>query len=150
MHLPARLAAFLRRGWPVENTAGHFNACDPPQAVLGLGRRLDSRRLLTPTEATAMTEPIEHRRWSVDVFQDLDHEHQQTILEAFRHLDKELVALGTQSGHYYFVIVETGLLSDRIYAWQTVRQLDIHARKSYSFRPPQYTGLLHTPAAPAG
>jgi hypothetical protein len=97
-----------------------------------------------------MNEPSEHPRWSVDVFQVQDHEHQQTILQAFQDLDRQVVALGTQSGHYFFVIVETGLLSDRIFAWQTVKRLDVHARKSYSYRPPQYAGLIRTPTAPAG
>lgn len=83
----------------------------------------------------------EHPRWSVDVFHVLDRHHQQLILAALNDAGREVVALGADSGHYVFVIVETCSLADRVLAWQTVKDIDRHARKSYSFRPLERTAL---------
>ena len=82
----------------------------------------------------------ENPKWSVDVFHVAPH-RQQLILDALHDDEREVVALGANSGHYAFVIVETCSLADRVLVWQTVKDLDRHARKSYSFRPSGRTPL---------
>ena len=91
----------------------------------------------------------EHPRWSVDVFHVLDRRAQQLILDALNDAGREVVALGADSGHYRFVMVETSSLADRVLAWQTVKDIDRHARKSYSFRPSGRTPL-RMPEVPTG
>ncbi len=92
----------------------------------------------------------EHHRWSVDVFHVRDHEHQQIILDTLLRAERDLTALGTMTGHYEFVIVETCSVADRVFVWQTVRACDASARKSYSFRPPEPTRRSRPFMAPVG
>jgi hypothetical protein len=90
---------------------------------------------------------IEHR-WSVDVFHVRDEAHQQMVLEALDTVERDVIGFGTRSGHYAFVIVETNSLADRVLVWQTIRKVDVRARKSYSFRPRQ--AKVSRSRAPAG
>jgi hypothetical protein len=82
------------------------------------------------------------RRWSVEVYYVLDRDRQQRILEALRDSAREITALGTQSGRDWFVIVETGSVEDRFFARNIIKSIDVHAIRSYSFKPSQVLGPM--------
>jgi len=72
-------------------------------------------------------------RWSVEIFEVVDRDHQQRILEVFLEIARpHVVALGTQSGHTYYVIVEVSLEADRTFVRQTISAIDTHARRMYT------------------
>jgi hypothetical protein len=90
-----------------------------------------------------MFEAPTKRRWSVEVYYVLDRDRQQRILEAFRDSTREeITALGTQSGRDWFVVVETGSVEDRFFARNTIKSIDVHATRSYSFKPSQVLGPM--------
>jgi hypothetical protein len=91
-----------------------------------------------------MFEEPRKQRWSVEVYYVLDGDRQQRILEAFRDSSarEEITALGTQSGRDWLVVVETGSVEDRFFARNTIKAIDVHATRSYSFKPSQLVGPM--------
>ena len=90
-----------------------------------------------------MSEQASQRSWSIEIYQVLDQDRQQRILEVFREVERSKVtALGTQSEHGWFVIVEVGSIDDRIFASRTVRVLDPRAALTYSSGRRQTAGSL--------
>ncbi len=82
-------------------------------------------------------------RWSVEIYEVSDHDHQQRILEAFLEIARpHVVALGTQSGHRWYVIVEVSSGSDKIFARCTISAIDDHATRTYSSRVSPVSGPL--------
>jgi hypothetical protein len=71
--------------------------------------------------------------WSVEIYEVVDQDHQQRILEVFLEIGRpRVVALGTQSGRNAYVIVEVSSAADRIFARRTISAIDAHARCTYS------------------
>jgi len=90
-----------------------------------------------------VAEQTSERRWSVEIYQVLDHDHQQRILKVFRELARPTgVALGTQHGHYWYVIVEVSSSADRVFVSRTIHAIDKHAARTYSSGRPQLAGPL--------
>lgn len=72
-------------------------------------------------------------RWSVEIYEVTDRDHQQRILEVFLEISRpQVVALGTQSGRTSYVIVEVPSAADRLFARRTITAIDAHARRTYS------------------
>jgi hypothetical protein len=79
----------------------------------------------------------------VEIYQVTDHDHQQRILKVFRELEHpSVVALGTQGGRDWFVVVEVRSIGDRIFVHQCVYALDPHAARTYSSGRPQLAGPI--------
>lgn len=71
--------------------------------------------------------------WSVEIYEVVDQDHQQRILEVFLEIGRpQVVALGTQSGRNAYVIVEVSSAADRIFARRTISAIDVHARRTYT------------------
>jgi hypothetical protein len=88
-----------------------------------------------------VSEQASQRPWSVEIYQVLDHVHQQLILEVFHELaHPNVIALGTQSERDFFVIVEVCSLADRVFAHQTIYAIDAQAARTYSSGRPQLAG----------
>jgi len=88
-------------------------------------------------------EQVPPQSWSIEIYHVLDHDHQQRILEVFRDVERpKVVALGTQSEHDWFVIVEVGSIEDRVFASRTIRVLDPRASRTYSSGRRQMAGPL--------
>ena len=90
-----------------------------------------------------MSDSPHQPRWSIEVYHVMDHERQQRILEAFRDIGRaDVTALGSQSGHDWFVIVETSSGNDKFLARSTIRTIDMHATRAYAYKNHQLTGPL--------
>lgn len=90
-----------------------------------------------------MSEQASPRSWSFEIYQVRDVDHQQRILDVFRDIERpKVVALGTQSEHEWFVIVEVGSIEDRVFASRTIRVLDSRAARTYSSGHRQIAGSL--------
>ena len=73
------------------------------------------------------------KRWSVEIYEVSDHDHQQRILEAFLEIARpQVVALGTQSGRRSYVIVEVASGADKIFTRCTISAIDSQATRTYS------------------
>jgi hypothetical protein len=71
--------------------------------------------------------------WSIEIYEVVDQDHQQRILEVFLEIGRpQVIALGTQSGRNSYVIVEVSSAVDRIFARRTVSAIDSHARRTYT------------------
>jgi hypothetical protein len=87
-------------------------------------------------------EPSQHP-WAVEIYQVLDHDHQQRILKVFSEIaHPNVIALGTQSGRDWYVIVEVASIGDRTFASRTIHAVDRHAARTYSSGRPQLAGPL--------
>ena len=72
-------------------------------------------------------------RWSIEIFEVVDQDHQQRILEIFLEIARpHVVALGTQSGRSSYVIVEVSSEADRTFVRKTISAIDTHARRTYT------------------
>ena len=84
-------------------------------------------------KVAAVREQVPPQSWSIEIYHVLDHDRQQRILEVFREVERpKVVALGTQSEHDWFVIVEVRSIEDRVFASRTIRVLDPRAARTYS------------------
>jgi hypothetical protein len=84
-------------------------------------------------EVAAMPPQPQKSRWSVEIYEVVDHDHQQRILEVFLEIARpQVVALGTHSGRNAYVIVEVSSAADRIFARRTISAIDTHARRMYT------------------
>ncbi len=82
-------------------------------------------------------------RWSVEIYEVTDHDHQQRILEAFLEIGRpHVLALGTQSGRRSYVIVEVASGSDKIFTRCTISAIDAHATRTYSSKMSPASGPL--------
>lgn len=71
--------------------------------------------------------------WSVEIYEVVDQDHQQRILEVFLEIARpHVVALGTQSGRSSYVIVEVSSATDRTFTRRTISAIDTHARRTYT------------------
>ena len=90
-----------------------------------------------------MSEQTSQRPWSVEIYQVMDHDHQQRILKAFRELEYSSVgALGTQSGRDWFVVVKVCSIGDRIFVHKCIHAIDANAARTYSSGRPQQAGPI--------
>ena len=90
-----------------------------------------------------MSGTSEHEDWSVEIYQVLNHDRQQRVLEAFRDLARaDVKALGTQRGRDWFVVVETGSWDGEFVARSAIAGIDVHAARRYSFTTPRVLGPL--------
>ena len=81
--------------------------------------------------------------WSVAIDEGVDQDHQQRSLEVFLEIGRpKVVALGTQSGHNAYVIVEVSSPADRIFARRTVSAIDAHARRTYTSSKSRVSGPM--------
>ena len=82
-------------------------------------------------------------RWSVEIYEVSDHDHQQRILEVFLEIGQpHVVALGTQSGRRSYVIVEVSSSAERTFARRTITAIDAHATRTYSSRVSPVSGPM--------
>ena len=80
-------------------------------------------------------------RWVVEIFEVLDHHHQQQVLELFRDIGRpDVSVLGTQDDRGWFIVVETSTSFDRIFARHIVMKVDPHATSTYLSKPPKMLG----------
>jgi len=94
-------------------------------------------------KVAAVAESVSQQPWSIEIFQVLDHDHQQRILKVFREIARpNVIALGTQSRLDWYVIVEVCSSTDRLFASRTVHAIDEHAARTYSSGRPQLAGPL--------
>ena len=157
--MPASLRGATRWGGPVEQAAGlplrevtakrvtavfyRQSGCGRRSTDLTFRCRLGSRRRHFVWKVAAVAEQPSQRPWSVEIYQVLDHNHQQRILHVFRELaHPNVIALGTQSGHDWFVVIEVSSLADRVFAHRTICAIDRHATRTYSSGRPQLAGPL--------
>jgi hypothetical protein len=98
----------------------------------------------TPSgKVAAVAEQASPHSWSVEIYQTLDRDRQQRILEVFRDIERpKVTALGTQSENHWFVIVEVRSIEDRTFASRTIRVIDPRAARTYSSGRPQLAGSL--------
>lgn len=90
-----------------------------------------------------MAVPTQKTRWSVEIYEVSDHDHQQRILEAFLEIARpHVLALGTQSGRRSYVIVEVSSSPDKIFAGCTISAIDPHATRTYSSKLSPASGPL--------
>jgi hypothetical protein len=95
------------------------------------------------SEGAAVSVQSQQGRWSVEIYQVCDHDHQQLILEAFLEIARsDVVALGTQNGDHWFVVAEVSSVADKNYVRRTVKAIDEFATRTYSSTPPQFSGPL--------
>jgi hypothetical protein len=81
--------------------------------------------------------------WSVEIYEVLDLDHQQRILEVFLEIGRpHVLALGTQSGRNWFVIVEVSTVADRMFARRTIAAIDAHATRTFSSKGTQLSGPM--------
>jgi len=74
----------------------------------------------------------QNTRWSIEIYEVVDQDHQQRILEVFLEIERpRVVALGTQNGRNSYVIVEVSSAADRTFAHRTISAIDAHARRTY-------------------
>ncbi len=79
----------------------------------------------------AMPEQARRRPWSIEIYQVLDHDHQQRILEAFLEIEwPNVVALGTHGADDWFVIVGARSVTDGAFARRTINAIDRHAARA--------------------
>lgn len=84
--------------------------------------------------------------WRIQIYSVRDCLSQQRILSAIHRIDSPgVVALGTQSGPDWFVIVECSSLVDQIRAHRIVTTIDPRAVRTYDHR--SSPGDTHTRAA---
>ncbi len=84
-------------------------------------------------EVAAVSTQSHDRRWAVEIYEVVDQDHQQRILEVFLEIARpQVIALGTQSGGSTYVIVEVSSGADRAFARRTITAIDAHARRTYS------------------
>jgi len=82
-------------------------------------------------------------RWSVEIYEVVDHDHQQRILEVFLEIGQpHVVALGTQSGRRSYVIVEVSSEAERTFARKTITAIDTHATRTYSSKGSPVSGPM--------
>jgi hypothetical protein len=107
-------------------------------------RRLWSRRLTLFThEVAAMSVQPHKSHWSIEIFEVADQDHQQRILEVFVDIARpQVVALGTQRGRSYYVIVEVSSEADRTFARLTISAIDAHARRTYTSNRSRVSGPM--------
>jgi hypothetical protein len=85
-----------------------------------------------------MSGTSEQERWSVEIYQVLNHDRQQRVLEAVRDLARaDVKALGTQRGRDWFVVVETSSWDGEYVARSAIAAIDAHAARRYSFKSPR-------------
>ena len=90
-----------------------------------------------------MSVHVQDRRWSVEIYEVVDHDHQQRILEVFLEIGQpHVVALGTQSGRRSYVIVEVSSSAERTFARRTITAIDAHATRTYSSRVSPVSGPM--------
>jgi len=76
-------------------------------------------------KVAAMPEQVRQHPWSIEIYQVLDHDHQQRILEAFLEIEwPNVVALGTHHADDWFVIVEARSTTDGVFARRTIHAID--------------------------
>lgn len=81
--------------------------------------------------------------WSVEIYEIVDHDHQQRILEVFLEIGQpNVVALGTQSGHRSYVVVEVSSGAESAFARRTITAIDSHATRTYSSKVSPVTGPM--------
>lgn len=72
--------------------------------------------------------------WKIQIFRVQGHLRQQRMLAAFRRIDRPgVVALGTQSGPEWFVIIECSSLAAEIQARRVVMTIDPTAVRTYEY-----------------
>jgi hypothetical protein len=73
-----------------------------------------------------------HPEWKIQIYRVQSHRRLQRMLAAFQRIDRPgVVALGTQSGPDWFVIIECGSLSAEIHARRVVMTIDPRAVRTY-------------------
>ncbi len=81
--------------------------------------------------------------WSVEIYEVVDQDHQQRILEVFLEIGQpHVVALGTQSGRSSYVIVEVTSSAEQTFARRTITAIDAHATKTYSSKVSPVSGPM--------
>jgi len=82
-------------------------------------------------------------RWSVEIYEVADHDHQQRILEIFLEIGHpHVVALGTQSGRRWYMVVEVASGADKLFVRRTISALDPRATRTYSSKPSLVPGPM--------
>lgn len=70
--------------------------------------------------------------WKIHIYRVRDEDRQQRIVSAFKQMARPgVVALGTQSGPDFFVIVECCSLMNEVYARRVVRTIDPLADRTF-------------------
>ena len=85
----------------------------------------------------------QNTRWSVEIYEVVDQDHQQRILEVFLEIGRpQVIALGTQSGRNSYVIVEVSSGDDSVFARRTISAIDAHARRTYTSNMSRVSGPM--------